>query len=348
MMSELPQFRLPNLLAQWPWPRVLNEHYAEVKAQFDEWVHAFEALDTKSQKLFDRCNFALLASLGYPLLDKECLLVACKLMAVFFIYDEYTDKLDEAGVRVCAGAVMDALRNPHKERPKGEPKPGEIAKQFWLHAIKVSSDSAQRRLLKSFDAYVYAVVEEAADRDQGRIRGITDYLDLRVRASAAYCTLFPLEMSFDIPDEVMTHPAMTTFLDLIVYPLCLTNDLYSYNIEQAAPGHAAHNLLTVVMNEKGVDLNGALDWYTEFNETKLAKSLEQHRKIPSWGPEMDPVVSAFVEGVGYWMRGHDCWSFEAERYFGTKGPETQEHRMVTLFPKSTETITPMMALPSQC
>ncbi|KAH8984445.1 terpenoid synthase [Lactarius akahatsu] len=345
MMSEHPQFRLPNLLAQWPWPRAVNKHYEEIKFQFDEWVHSFEALDTKSQKLFDRCNFALLASLGYPLLDKESLLVACELMALFFIYDEYTDTLDEAGARICADAVMDALRNPHKERPQGEPKPGEIAKQFWLHAIKVASGPAQKRLLNSFGPYVYAVVEEAADRDQGRIRGIKDYLDLRVHASAAYCTLFPIEMGLDIPDEVMTHPAMKTFLDQIVYPLCLTNDLYSYNIEQAVPGHTAHNLLTVVMNEKGVDLNGALDWYTEYNEAKLAKSLEQHQKLPSWGPEMDLVVTAFVEGVGYWMRGHDCWSFEAERYFGTKGPEIQKHRMVTLFPKSTE-MTPMMARPS--
>jgi hypothetical protein len=56
-MSELPQFSLPDLFAQWPWPRVLNEHYEETKPESDEWLRGFEALDAKSQKTFDRCNF---------------------------------------------------------------------------------------------------------------------------------------------------------------------------------------------------------------------------------------------------------------------------------------------------
>ena len=44
-MSELPQFHLPDLLSQWPWPRVLNQHYEEAKREFDEWFRGFEALE---------------------------------------------------------------------------------------------------------------------------------------------------------------------------------------------------------------------------------------------------------------------------------------------------------------
>ncbi len=47
---------LPDLLAQWPWPRALNQHYDQVKPEHDEWVRSFEALDPKSQSRFDRCN----------------------------------------------------------------------------------------------------------------------------------------------------------------------------------------------------------------------------------------------------------------------------------------------------
>ncbi len=50
-------------------------------------------------------------------------------MIFFFIYDEFTDKVDGGGARVYADMVMDALRNPHNERPQGEPKLGEIARQ---------------------------------------------------------------------------------------------------------------------------------------------------------------------------------------------------------------------------
>ncbi len=67
---------------------------------------------------------------GYP--DKfllGCLRVSCDLMALFFIYDEYTDKLEGDGARTCADMVVDALRNPYKERPQDESKLGEITRQ---------------------------------------------------------------------------------------------------------------------------------------------------------------------------------------------------------------------------
>jgi len=92
-MSSPTQICLPNPLAQWPWPRKLSEHFGEVKPESDAWLRSFEALDTKSQRSFDLCNFreflavhlrfserlreytyiALLGSLIYPLLDKGLL-----------------------------------------------------------------------------------------------------------------------------------------------------------------------------------------------------------------------------------------------------------------------------------
>ena len=101
------------------------------------------------------------------------------------------------------------------------------------------------------------------------------------------------------------------------------------------------------MNEKGVDLNGALDWLAEYNAVILSRFQAQYQMLPSWGPDMDPIVTTFVERLAYWIRGHDCWSFESERYFGLKGREIQKHRMVTLLPRSKKpNVTPMMARPS--
>jgi len=51
-------------------------------------------------------------------------------MVLFFIYDEFTDKVDGDGARLYAEMVMDAIRNPYKERPQGEPKLGEISRQY--------------------------------------------------------------------------------------------------------------------------------------------------------------------------------------------------------------------------
>jgi hypothetical protein len=93
---------------------------------------------------------ALLSSIGYPLLDKgssvrdevsrlrisycntslDCLRVACDLMVLFFIYDEFTDNVDGDGARAYADLVVDVLRNPHAERPQGESKLAEITRQY--------------------------------------------------------------------------------------------------------------------------------------------------------------------------------------------------------------------------
>jgi hypothetical protein len=57
VMPAFTQFRLPDPLAQWPWPRQLNPYYAEVRPKSEAWLRSFEILDVKSQRSFDRCNF---------------------------------------------------------------------------------------------------------------------------------------------------------------------------------------------------------------------------------------------------------------------------------------------------
>ena len=55
-----------------------------------------------------------------------------------FVYDEYSDKAHEDKVQVMYNTMMDALRNPHTPRPKGEWVGGEVTRQYvtkkWDHA----------------------------------------------------------------------------------------------------------------------------------------------------------------------------------------------------------------------
>jgi hypothetical protein len=123
--------------------------------------------------------------------------------------------------------------------------------------------------------------------------------------------------------------------------------MYLYNIEQAS-GHGGHNIVTVIMNEKRVDLDGALNWLAEYHGQVLSIFQAQYRMLPSWGPAVDADVSVFVERLAYWIRGIDCWSLETERYFGAKGLEIKEHRRasrrVRLLPNAKKPdVTPMMA-----
>ena len=50
-------------------------------------------------------------------------------MQLVFMFDEYSDRSLPSEVRKQKDAIMDALRNPHKPRPKGEWLGGEVARQ---------------------------------------------------------------------------------------------------------------------------------------------------------------------------------------------------------------------------
>jgi hypothetical protein len=163
-------------------------------------------------------------------------------MAFMFVCDEYTDKVDNDGAHAYAEIVMDALRNPHKERPKGESNLGEIARRsayisyvplacaidndlgrFSLQAIEVASTSSWKRFIAAFDEYFNSVINEAADRAAGHIRNIADYLRLRRLTIGGYPSYLCLELGLDLPDEVMEHPGMKSLLGLVADTILLTN-----------------------------------------------------------------------------------------------------------------------------
>ena len=100
------------------------------------------------------------------------------------------------------------------------------------------------------------------------------------------------------------------------------------------------------MNEKGVDLDGALDWVADYHEQVLSEFQAQYQVLPSWGTAIDLRVKTYVERLGCFMRGIDCWAFEIERYFGTNGREVQKQRMVDLLPKA-GVVAPIMMAPSR-
>jgi Delta6-protoilludene synthase len=161
------------------------------------------------------------------------------------VIDEYTDKLDGDGTRVHADMIMDALRNPHVKRPQGESKLGEMARQcapipkcftsmshggdldrFSLRVIQIASVSSQRRFITTFEECLDAVTDQAADRAQGRIRGIADYLELRRLTTGGYPSFLFMELGLDIPDEVMEHPAIKSLFSLTAETILLTNVRY--------------------------------------------------------------------------------------------------------------------------
>jgi hypothetical protein len=104
-------------------------------------------------------------------------------------------------------------------------------RRFWLRATKVASEPAQRRFIRGFTHYVYAMIDEAFDRASGHIRGIADYFQLRRLTVGGYAFLFPVELGLDIPDEVMEHSTLQSLLSLAIDSIMLANVSLSPNAQ---------------------------------------------------------------------------------------------------------------------
>lgn len=109
-------------------------------------------------------------------------------------------------------------------------------------------------------------------------------------------------------------------------------DLASYNVEQSH-GDDSHNIITVVMNEFGTDVNGAMLWAQDAHTKREQAFLAAMAALPEWGEPLNSQVKQYCNGIGQLVRGNDDWGFESERYFGDRGLEIQEKRWISLMPK---------------
>ncbi|KAI6120872.1 terpenoid synthase [Pisolithus croceorrhizus] len=313
-------FYLPNTMANWPWPRRINPFFEEVKAESDEWFRSFNALSPKSLKAFEKCDF-------------EHLRVACDLMIVYFIVDEYTDVEDANRTAEIVNVIIDALNNPYRPRPEGEMILGEVIRQFWSRAIQSASPTAQRHFLDDYITYLRAVIVEAGDRDKGVTRDIQGYLSIRRQTVGAQSAFAIFELDLNLVDEVYYHPAVTELIDCVAELILIDNDLASYNREQGA-GDENHNLVTAIMFELSLDRSGAMSWAAAYHAEMEARFISGLLKLPSWGPTLDAQIKEYLNGIANWARANYCWSYEGQRYFGNRGGEIEKTRLVPLLSKA--------------
>ncbi|KAF8442338.1 hypothetical protein L210DRAFT_3742597 [Boletus edulis BED1] len=129
---------------------------------------------------------------------------------------------------------------------------------FWELAIRNTSKRSQKKFITTFDEYLEAVLQQAIDRSEDRICDIKSYIDIQ-RDTLAVKPAFALsEMGLDIPDEIMSHPAIQEMAMASVDMVGIDNIRHRiYNVERSR-GDDSHNIVTIVMNMLGTDVNGII------------------------------------------------------------------------------------------
>lgn len=162
-------------------------------------------------------------------------------MNIFFVVDEYTDVAPQQVVREIVEMIIDALNHPGRSRPPGELIFGEMARQsafflvspdcsltsrthrFWDLATKTASESSQRHFIESFSAYLHSLIQQAADRENESALDVDQYLRIRRQNIGANPSYAPLELAFELPDEVFSHPLIVQLSSFITDIIILDN-----------------------------------------------------------------------------------------------------------------------------
>jgi len=107
-------------------------------------------------------------------------------------------------------------------------------------------------------------------------------------------------------------------------------------VEQSK-GLEAINILSVLMKEKGLNLQEAADHAGALFGDLMSRFVAERKKLPSWGPDLDRDINRYIDGISHWPVGNLYWSFESPRYFGSALEDVKRTRIVKLRPRTART-----------
>ncbi|KNZ73745.1 Pentalenene synthase [Termitomyces sp. J132] len=223
----------------------------------------------------------------------EILRVGCYFMNWFFLYDDYSDLATPHEAKEMADVVMNTICKPDKIRLAGEYVVGEAIRQLWELISKCASLNARRRLIESLGNFTASVAQQAQDRTLNYIRNVDEYFSVRRETIGAKQAFVVLEFELNLPDEFFDDPVIQRLVNACIDLIIISNDLYSYNVEQAR-GDDGHNLVTVMMHHKNLDLNEAMVWIGDHASKTVRNYLNDLDHVPSFGNEFKDDVKRYL------------------------------------------------------
>ncbi|KZT07703.1 terpenoid synthase [Laetiporus sulphureus 93-53] len=327
----MQQFVLPDLLALLPFKGSFNPHYDAVAAESSSWVNGYRAVSDRKRAFFLQGGSELLCAHAYPYASAQDLRTCFDLVNILFTVDEISDEQNGKDAYSTGRIFLNAMKDPDWNDGSALAK---MCKEFRQRLLRYNMPACYSRLLKHCEDYVNAFAEEAGLRERNEVLHPDSYMILRRENSAVrFCFgLFGFVLGHDLPDEIFNDPVLLRMHLAAVDMVCWSNDIYSYNMEQAM-GHTGNNIMTVLMKAHNCDLQAAADMVGEHFKKLMDSFYADKAQIRSWGPEMDAVVAKFVMAMENWVIGNCEWSSETLRYFGPERHEIKRTRIVRLKPK---------------
>ncbi|KAG2147667.1 isoprenoid synthase domain-containing protein [Suillus clintonianus] len=335
MSSAAIQYTLPDLLSLCSFDfSKPNPYLQECSAESNAWVTRFNVLNDKNKIKMENSQSELLCALVYPYAGHEGFRTTCDFVNLLFVLDHLSDDMNGKDAHGACEVFYQVMADPDFNH---ESILAKITLDFRQSILRAAKPQFFKHFLSCLRGYTQAVVQEAELREAGEVHDLINFVPLRRENSAVRCCFTFIEYNLDIelPDAVFDDPIFQSVYFAAVDMVCWSNDLFSYNVEQAM-GHTSNNIVTVLMQEKGMSVQEAVDSIGVVFKQLMTRFLKDKSRLPSWGADVDRDVALYVEGLTRWVGGNLVWSFQCSRYFGTANNVALLTRLVTLYPKDTE------------
>ncbi|TFY65083.1 hypothetical protein EVG20_g5720 [Dentipellis fragilis] len=325
---------LPDLLAHCPYPLHINPHATEVARASESWLLEHAHLSPKKRAAFIALQSGALAALCYPAAPPARLRVVADYMNYLFKLDDWSDELTPEQVEVLRMRVMGVLYDSSPSIDKvGNDPVAALTASFFSRLVSNAGPLCVARFVSTMEDFFDAVTQQAHDRICDSVPNLQTYIALRRDTSGCRPCFALVEYAagVDLPCSIAEHPCVRTMEDAANDVVSWSNDIYSFNVEQARGD--THNSVIIVMREQGLGMQDALNYVGNLCIAAINTFEGTRAQLPSWGPRVDAGVRAYIAGLQNWMIGSLHWSFITQRYFGKEGLEVKRKLSVELLPR---------------
>ncbi|KAF9056847.1 isoprenoid synthase domain-containing protein [Rhodocollybia butyracea] len=215
----------------------------------------------------------------------------------------------------------------------------ESNKEFKANHIDRTSPDIASRLIDRYCLYVTHVTREAELRESGGVLDVQGYISMRRETGLMRCFFDLAEhcLGVNLPQEVHNDPVFVSGYEAAMDLINLSNDLYSYDMEQAK-GHSGANIVTVFMKTNKMDLQTAVDFLGTYLEALIGQWATARATLSSRSEQRYRDSVSVLDALGDWVRGNVIWCFETDRYFGINKDVIRKTLRVTLTTPFSNTI----------
>ncbi|CAE6474266.1 unnamed protein product [Rhizoctonia solani] len=307
-----------------------NPHIREAEASAHAWFDSYGIYSGVQREKFFQSRFCLLAALCYPEADLEHIRPAMDFFLWTFAFDDMADigEFCSEGLKRAVDITMHALRDPNAALPDLKIV---ATLQSYVNRMRLNGGPrAIQHLIEALDDYHREIIRENIRMADNCVETIEEYITARRETSGVRQTLAMLEYAhcLDLPDIVFHHPVVRELATAGGEILAWANDIYSFPAEHSHD--QLHNFVYVVMHNKKVDLQGAVDYVYQRIQTRVQEYVALKAQLPSFGPHLDNQVSQYIKGIEYVVQGCIEWYFITPRYLGSDAKEVKGTGVVKL------------------